>query len=85
MIKGLQKINKIRLHQASIKITEKYKQRRQILRQLRKTKNKNKEKSYIPGAFSKCSIPDNVDLYVERPVEFKFICDHDVQLIRLVK
>ena len=77
-IKGLQKIDKIRLHQACIKIAEKYKQRRRILRQLRKKKKKIKEKLYIPGTFSKYSFPDKVDLYVERPVEVKFICDHDV-------
>ena len=77
--KGLQRHDKIRLHRAAYGVTEKY----QCRRQLRKNKNKKKaEKSYIPGAFSKYSVPD-CDFHIDEVVPITFISDSDVQLIKL--
>ena len=50
VIGGLRKQTGLRLSNARCKITEKYKKRRQVLRQLRK-ENK-KVNSYIPSGFS---------------------------------
>ena len=58
MLKGLQMQNKIRLQNSRLKVTEKYRSRRQKLRSLRKSKISNK--SYISGAFSRNIEPDNI-------------------------
>ena len=55
VIAGLQKENSLRLSNARCKITEKYKKRRQVLRQLRKLNKKGN--SYIPDGFSTKIIP----------------------------
>ena len=75
---------KIRLTNASQKIITKYKNRRQALRSIRKNINKRKDKSYIPGAFSKKTVPD-VDFVNYIPdIQITFVNDNDVNEIRLV-
>ena len=48
----------MRLRKAAAKDSEKYKKRRQILRQQRK--NKKKDKTYKYGGFSTKTVPDNI-------------------------
>ena len=55
IIAGFRKENSLRLSNTWCKTTEKYKNRRQVLRRLRK-QNK-KANSYIPGGFSTKMIP----------------------------
>ena len=82
-MKGLKRQDKIRLHRAAYGVTDRYKRRRQVLRQLRKNKNKKKvDKSYIAGAFSKYSMPD-CDLQIQ-VVPVTFVSDNDVKMIKLV-
>ena len=89
-LKGLQRDQHTRVRRAAQKISSRYKKRRQVLRQLRKTKTD--DKSYIAGGFGKSSVPDidftsepvvNVkkkkDKKVEKKVEILFIDDNDVQ------
>ena len=63
----------------------KYKIRRQALRSIRKNKNKRKDKSYIPGAFSKETVPDVgfVENYVP-DIQITFVNDNDVNQISFV-
>ena len=53
-VQHLSQIQKIHIHKASQKISNKYKKRRQALHQERKTK---KDKPYVPGAFSIKAVP----------------------------
>ena len=79
---GLKRQDTIRLTKASQKITTKCKNR-QALRSIRKNKNKRKDKSYIPGAFSKKTVPD-VDFVNYVPdIQITFVNDN-VNEIRLV-
>ena len=55
VIAGLRKENCLRISNTRRKITEKYKKRRQVLRQLRKQNKKGNP--YIPGGFSPNIIP----------------------------
>ena len=81
-IKGLKVQDNIRLRQASNKISTKYKNRRQVLRSIRKNKSKKKDKSYITGAFSTKSIPD-IDFTneVAETITITFVDDNDVVCI----
>lgn len=77
-LKGLQQQDKVRLNRAAYGVTEKYKKRRQTLRQLRKTKKKKTaDKSYIPAGFTTQSFPD-CDFHVENRVIITFVSDSDV-------
>ena len=78
MLKGLQMQNKIRLQNSRLKVTEKYRSRRQKLRSLRKSKISNK--SYISGAFSRNIEPDNI-LINSRPSASKNNININVQFI----
>ena len=81
-LNSLQKLDKIRLYQAAVKVTDEYKQRRKTLRVLRKGKGKKRKSDYIPGAFSTKSVPD---IHFERDiiehVEIKFVHDDDVEFL----
>ena len=81
---GLQKQDKVRLQQAAVKITDKYKQRRQALRLLRKglSKTATKGKAYVPGAFTNKSVPDtNFTSEQEKIVKVTFVDDDDVPFV----
>ena len=69
-VKGLSRIQRIRIRKASQKISDKYKKRRQALRLERKIKKK--DKSYVPGAFSTKPVPD-VD-FTNEPDLYCFSC-----------
>ena len=76
---GLYKQDKVRLHQAAVKVTNRYKQHRQALRVLRKGANKkaNKDK-----AFTTKSVPDtNFMSEQDKIVEVTFVVDDDVPYI----
>ena len=65
VIVGLRKENSLRLANTRSKITQKYKKRRQVLRQLRKQNKKGN--SYTPGGFSTKILP-YVDFTSQRSV-----------------
>ena len=56
--KALQLQNKFRLRNSRLKVTQKYRNRRQQLRSLRKIKGKD-DKSYMAGSYSLDIIPDS--------------------------
>ena len=76
--------NKVRLQNASIKITEKYRKQRQTLRQIRKGK-KAGDVCYISCGFSnklvadRLSVDSNVDFNIPTaPVKVTFVHDDDI-------
>ena len=79
-MQGLDRQENIRTTQAARKIKQKYKARRQALRQLRKNKKKqmNKDKAYIAGAFSKTSAPD-IDFICHKEVLITFVDGSEVK------
>ena len=75
--------NKMRLDNARIKVSEKYRKQRQKFRQIRK--GKKNVACYIPGGFSTKLVPDNntctqsdIDFTKNDEVEFKFVDDNDI-------
>ena len=80
---GLQKQDQVRLRQAAVKISEKYKCRRQALRVEQKGSKSKKDKSYIPGAFTNKSTPDvdfSIEVVEESVKKITFVHDNDVPL-----
>ena len=69
VVKGLSRIQRIRICKASQKISHKCKMRWQALRLERKIKKK--DKSYIPGAFSTKPVPD-VD-FISEPKDIALV------------
>ena len=78
--------NKVRLDNARIKVSEKYRKQRQKLRQIRK--GKKNVACYIPGGFSTKLVPDNntctqsdIDFTKNDEVELKFVDDNDIPFL----
>ena len=56
----LRKMDNIRLKDAAIKVSNKYRNRRKQLRAIKKRRLDFKEKSYLSGAFGLCAQPENI-------------------------
>ena len=59
-LRYFRKIDNIRLKDAAIKVSKKYKDRWQQLRAIKNKRLDFKEKSYLSGAFGLCSQPENI-------------------------
>ena len=78
-LRGLKREQRLRLRKAASKVTDKHKNRRQILRSNRKN---TKDKSYIAGAFIDKSVPE-IDFTNEPDVSIPvtFIHEKDVPFV----
>ena len=59
-VRYFRKMDSIRLKDAAIKVSKKYKDRWQQVRAIKKKRLDFKEKSYLSGAFGLCSLPENI-------------------------